>query len=110
MKDTYSLAHGLRQLTRDAKSDVSCLQTLFTRRNENHRVSFGVTHVIVNIPFKMSICFIIGKKNNQSSVLDADQEIPILGSTDNAKNSVNLISGIIRLPSSWDFSVCIEDR
>ena len=27
MKDTYSLAHGLRQLTPHAKSDVSCLQT-----------------------------------------------------------------------------------
>ena len=27
MKDTYILAHGLRQLTRDVKSDVSCLQT-----------------------------------------------------------------------------------
>ena len=27
-------ADGLRQLTRDAKSDVNCLQRLFTRRNE----------------------------------------------------------------------------
>ena len=25
-------------------------------------------------------------------------------STDNAGNSVNLVSGIIRLPSGWDFS------
>ena len=25
------LAHGLRQLTQDTKSDVSCLQTLFMR-------------------------------------------------------------------------------
>ena len=30
----FCLAHGLRQLTRDTKSDVSCLQTLRTRRNE----------------------------------------------------------------------------
>ena len=29
----------------------------------------------------------IGKKNNQSSVSDADQEIPTLGPTDNAGNS-----------------------
>ena len=37
---------------------------------------------------------IIGMKNNQSSVSDADQEIPTLGSTD------NLVSGIIpREPS-----------
>ena len=53
---------------------------------------------------------VIGKKNNQSSVSDADREIPILGSTDNAGNSVNLVSGIIRLPTGWDFSVCIGGR
>ena len=41
---------------------------------------------------------VIGKKYYQTSVSDADQEIPILGSTDN---------GIIRLLSGWDFSVCI---
>ena len=43
---------------------------------------------------------VIGKKNNQTSVFDADREIPNLGSTDNAKNSVNLVAGIIRLPLS----------
>ena len=32
------------------------------------------------------------------------------GSTDNAGNSVNLVSGIIRLPSGRDFSVCTGDR
>ena len=53
---------------------------------------------------------VIGKKNNQTSVSDADREIPALGSTDNAGNSVNLVSGIIRLPSGWDFSVCIGGR
>ena len=53
---------------------------------------------------------IIGKKNNHSLVSDADREIPILGSTDDAGNSVNLVSGIIRLPSGWDFSVCIGGR
>ena len=37
---------------------------------------------------------VIGKKNNQSSVSNADREIPNLGSTDNAGNSVNLVSGI----------------
>ena len=42
LKDTYSLAHGLRQLTRDTKSDVSCLQTLITRRDEKIRMTSGV--------------------------------------------------------------------
>ena len=30
---------------------------------------------------------------------DADREIPTLGSTDNAGNSVKFVFGIIRLPS-----------
>ena len=49
----------------------------------------------------------IGKKNNQAAAFDADGEILNLWSTDNAGNSVNLVSGIIRLPSGCDFSVCI---
>ena len=54
---------------------------------------------------------IMRKKNNQTSVSDADRAIPTLGSTDNAGNqSVNLVSGIIRLPSDWDISVYIGDR
>ena len=52
----------------------------------------------------------IGKKNNQSLVSNADREIPTLGSMDNARNSVHLVSGIIRLPSGWDFSVQIGDQ
>ena len=52
----------------------------------------------------------ISKKNNHSSVSGADREIPTLGSTDNAGNSENRISGIIRLPSGWDFSVCNDQR
>ena len=35
----FCLAHGLRQLTRDAKSKVSCLQTTLMRRTE---MTFGV--------------------------------------------------------------------
>ena len=31
-----------------------------------------------------NVIMIIGKKNNQTSVSDADREIPTLGSTDNA--------------------------
>ena len=54
--------------------------------------------------FKTSIIPIIGMKNSQSSVSDADREIPTLGSTANAGNEVNLVSGIIRLPEGWDFS------
>ena len=38
-------------------------------------------------------------KNNQLSVSDVDREIPILGSTNNAGNSINLVFGIFRLPS-----------
>ena len=51
----------------------------------------------------MQFYSILGKKHNQSSVSDEDWEIPTLGSTDNAGNSVNLISGIIRLSSGWDW-------
>ena len=71
---------------------------------------FGVGRhlmLIVNILFETSIFQRIGNKNSQSLVYDADREIPTLGSTDNAGNSINLILGIIRLRSGWDFSVCI---
>ena len=51
-----------------------------------------------------------GKKSNQTPISDADREILTLGSTDNAGSSVNLVSGIILLPSYWDFSVCIGGR
>ena len=67
-------------------------------------MTFGVGHhttLIVNILFKTSIFPIIGKKNHQSSVSDADREISTLGSTKNAGNSVNLVSCIIRLPSGY---------
>ena len=42
--------------------------------------------------------------NNQSSVSNADRGIPALGSTDNAGNKVNIVSGIIRLSSGLDFA------
>ena len=51
----------------------------------------------------------IGKKNNQTSVSDAEGEIPTLGWTDNSGNSVKLVSGIIRLPSGW-FASETDDR
>ena len=54
--------------------------------------------------------YIIVKKNNQTSVSDANPEIPTLGSMDNAGPSVKLVSGIIHLPSVWDFSICIRDH
>ena len=42
------LVHELRQLTRDTKSDFSCLQTMLTRRNENILMTFGVSrHIMV---------------------------------------------------------------
>ena len=55
---------------------------------------------------------IIGKKarkNNQISVSDGDREIPTPRSTNNAGNSVNPVSDIIRLSSGRDFSVYIGD-
>ena len=97
------LEHGLRQLTRDTISDVSCLQTFLKRCNEKLQMTFGVGHhttLIVNSLFKTSIFPVIGKKNNQSSVSDADREIQSL---------LNLISGIVSLPLGWDFSGCIGD-
>ena len=62
--------------------------------------------------------YVIRKKNYQTPVSDADRdiklegkrnmpetmlnrEIPTLRSTDNAGNSVNLVIGIIRLPSGF---------
>ena len=54
-------------------------------------MTFGVgchTMLIANILFKTSLFQRLGKKNNQSWVSDADREIPTLGSTDNAGNSV----------------------
>ena len=45
MKDTYSLAHGLRQLTRDTKSDVSCLQTTLKRRKEKLRMTLELAAI-----------------------------------------------------------------
>ena len=66
--------------------------------------------LIVNILFKTLIFPILGKKNNQSLVSDEDREIPTLGSTENAGNLVNLVSGIIHLPSGWDFLVYTGDQ
>ena len=93
------------------KSDVSCLQTLLTRRNEKMSKEVGVDrHTTLLLIFFLKLRFfpIKGKKNKQSSVSDADQEISTLGLTDKAGNSVNLVFGILRIPSGWDFSVCIE--
>ena len=53
---------------------------------------------------------VIGKKNIETLVFSTDREIPTLGPTDNAGNLVNLISGIIRSPSDWDFLVSIGNR
>ena len=66
-------------------------------------------NVVCNF-FKASMFPNIGKINNQSSISVADREIPNLVSTDNAGNSVNLVYGIIRLSSGWDFSICIGDQ
>ena len=81
-------------------SDVSCLQTLLTFGDGHH------TTLIVNILFKTSIFPKIGKKYNQSTFSDADRDIPTIWITDNA--SVNLVSGIVRLPSGWNWRPMID--
>ena len=97
--EKYCLAHGLGQLTRDVKSDIRTL-------NIRSDVIFALPRKTPNDVWKWSLCVkcqnvfnFIGKKNNQTLVSDADQEIPTFGSTDNAGNSVNLVSGIILLLS-----------
>ena len=81
--------------------------------NEVLQMMFGVgrpTMLNVNILFKTSISQRIYKKNNQSLVSYADRKILTLGSMENARHSINLISSIIHLPSGWNFSVYIRDR
>ena len=72
------------------------------KKNSERRSELAIIpRLIINIIFKTSIFPIIGKKNDQSSVADADRKIPALVSTNNAGNSVNLVSGVIRLPFGW---------
>ena len=42
--------------------------------------------------------FLCHREENYSNI-SADREIPTLGLTDKAGNSVNLVSGLVRLPS-----------
>ena len=60
--------------------------TMLFVKNENN------CHIVI----KTMIFPIISKKNNQSLVTDAVREIQTLGSTDNGRNSLNLVSGKIR--------------
>ena len=102
----FCLAYGLRQLTRDVKSDVRTLNfrsdvtNAPPRKNLNDVRRSSLCNVkckkirIINKKFN-----VIGKKNNQTSVSDAVREIPTLRATHNAGNSVNLVSSILRLPS-----------
>ena len=50
-----------------------------------------------------SSVFCYHDKWNLLSVSDADREIPT------QENEVYRLSGVIRSPSGWDFSVCIGD-
>ena len=72
-----------RQLTRDAESDDSCLQTTLARRNGKtpNDVRSWPSYNVNSKNCKELIRFysIIGKKNNQSSVADADRDIPARG-------------------------------
>ena len=50
---------------------------------------------------------VMSQKNNQISVSDADREIPTFGSTNNARNLVNLVSALSvdpRVGISWSAS------
>ena len=58
--------------------------------------------IIENLLLLNLVFLIIGMKNNESAVFDADPDIQILGSTENVENSVNLVSGIFRLPFGDD--------
>ena len=49
----------------------------------------------------------MGKKNNATLVSDADREIPTLRSRDNAGNLLNLVCGIVHLPSGLGF-LCLH--
>ena len=84
------------------------------RYHEKHRMTFVegryATKNVINTCKRNDerhfiILNVLGKKNDQTSVSDADSKP--LGQR---INSVNLVSGIIRLPSGWDFSVSIGDR
>ena len=57
----------------------------------------------------LEIVNVIGKKDNQTSISDADREISTLESTDNARKSVNLDFGLSVYPRVG-ISVCIGDR
>ena len=140
----FYLAHGLRQLTRDVKreirilsfiSDVNTKTLIDVQKRSLCDVKFNNNNNN-KIEWYLTIFSTIGMKNNQILVFDTDRDIPTLGSTVNAGNSVNLVAGIIRSPSGrnsretsalgstdnagnssiirspsdWDFSVFIGDR
>ena len=60
----FCLAHGLRQLAQDTKSDVSCVQKSFTCPNEKLPMTFRIGHHTK----------LIVDKNNQSLMPHADRE------------------------------------
>ena len=82
-----------------AKLKKTSLFTNVYKRNTTIDVrilpSYNVT---VNILSKASIFPIICKKNKQSSVFYPDQEIPTLGSTDNAGNEMHLVLALSVYP------------
>ena len=98
--------YWLRQLTRDVKSDVRLLNfrsdVIFVppRKKDIMRHNMSKIKGMINNNFN-----VIGKKNNQTSVSDADRQIPTLGSTDNAGNSVSLVSGFWYYPFTFGLGV-----
>ena len=76
----FCLAHGLRKLTLDIKSDVSRVQTLVTRRNEDLRMTFGVgrrTTLIVKILFITIFREYVRKIINHRSPMQTEKSQPV---------------------------------
>ena len=67
-----------------------------------HHTTLSVNIILKHQFFKYKVRKII----NYRSPMQTERSQP----SDNIGNSVNLVSGIIRLPSGWDFSGGIGDR
>ena len=90
----FCLAHGLRRPPRGVKSDVRTLNFRSDvtyappRKTPNDVGNRSLCDVKYPTIKEMTFFNVIGKKNNQTSISDADREIPTLGLKDNAGNEV----------------------
>ena len=96
----FSVFHKFKSFSLKFSFNVAC-SVIFSQYPNLHNsyVNCFIDNFNYCTAFYAIIIFIvIGKKNSQTSVSDADREIPTLGSMSNAGNSVNLVSGIICYP------------